>query len=132
MIVTVLHRLQSPGGTYENAFLDVAPNTYYAPAIAWGATAGIISGFGDGTFAPESLLTKEQLAVILYKYANTLGAELPKSANATPPATSPWAAEAVNALLGAQILDPQNFIPSSPITRGEIVTAFRKLIDAVQ
>ncbi|MDR1640227.1 MAG: S-layer homology domain-containing protein [Clostridiales bacterium] len=38
-------------------------------------TAGIISGFGDGTFAPESLLTKEQLAVILYKYAKTLDAD---------------------------------------------------------
>ncbi|MDR1640225.1 MAG: hypothetical protein LBT59_11060 [Clostridiales bacterium] len=38
----------------------------------------MISGFGDGTFAPESLLTKEQLAVILYKYAKTLGTDIRK------------------------------------------------------
>ena len=42
---------------------------YYSEAVAWAAANGIVSGYGNGSFGPEDVITREQIAAILYRYA---------------------------------------------------------------
>ena len=69
MVVTVLYRLENQPSTSAAAFTDVASGAYYANAVAWANANGIISGYGSGKFGPNDKVTREQLAAILYRYA---------------------------------------------------------------
>jgi len=71
MLIAALHELAgSPDGTSSVSFLDV-DGTVYAEAVRWAAGQGIIAGYPDGTFGPDDRITREQLAVILYRYAGS-------------------------------------------------------------
>ena len=69
MIVTVLYRLENQPSTSAASFTDVASGAYYANAVAWANANGIVSGYGSGKFGPNDKVTREQLAAILYRYA---------------------------------------------------------------
>lgn len=69
MIVTVLYRLEHQPSTSAASFTDVASGAYYANAVAWANANGIVSGYGSGKFGPNDKVTREQLAAILYRYA---------------------------------------------------------------
>lgn len=74
MIATILWRLEgSPQVDYAMAFDDVAANSWYAEAIRWAASEGIVSGYGDGRFGPDDIITREQMAAMLYRYAQYKG-----------------------------------------------------------
>ena len=74
MIATILWRLEgSPQVDYAMAFDDVAANSWYAEAIRWAASEGIVSGYGDGKFGPDDIITREQMAAMLYRYAQYKG-----------------------------------------------------------
>ena len=69
MIAQVLFNLESaPTGTLS-AFEDVASGSWYYDAVNWAAAQSIVTGYGDGTFGPEEDITREQMAAILYRYA---------------------------------------------------------------
>lgn len=55
----------------ESIFADVAANAWYADAVNWAAEKGYVSGVGDGKFAPDASVTREQMALILYRYAGS-------------------------------------------------------------
>lgn len=69
MVVTVLYRLENQPSTSAASFTDVASGAYYANAVAWANANGIVSGYGSGKFGPNDKVTREQLAAILYRYA---------------------------------------------------------------
>lgn len=69
MVVTVLYRLEHQPSTSAASFTDVASGAYYANAVAWANANGIVSGYGSGKFGPNDKVTREQLAAILYRYA---------------------------------------------------------------
>lgn len=69
MVVTVLYRLENQPSTSAASFTDVASDAYYANAVAWANANGIVSGYGSGKFGPNDKVTREQLAAILYRYA---------------------------------------------------------------
>lgn len=69
MVVTVLYRLENQPSTSAASFTDVASGAYYANAVAWANANGIVSGYGSGKFGPNDQVTREQLAAILYRYA---------------------------------------------------------------
>lgn len=69
MVVTVLYRLENQPSTSAASFTDVASGAYYANAVAWANANGIVSGYGSGKFGPNGKVTREQLAAILYRYA---------------------------------------------------------------
>ena len=69
MVVTVLYRLENQPSTSAASFTDVASSAYYANAVAWANANGIVSGYGSGKFGPNDKVTREQLAAILYRYA---------------------------------------------------------------
>lgn len=60
-----------PAGAGSAPFTDVAPDAWCAPAIAWAAERGIAGGYGNGTFGPDDPITREQLAVMLWRYAES-------------------------------------------------------------
>ena len=70
MLATVLYRLDGEDGTGENLFADVPDGTWYSDAVAWASSEGIILGTGSG-FNPDGEITRETLAVMLYRYAGS-------------------------------------------------------------
>ena len=81
-LVTILYRLAGepePGG--DSGFADVAAGTWYTDAVAWAAENGIVNGTTDTTFAPGDDITREQLAVILYRYAACQGYDVSQRAD---------------------------------------------------
>lgn len=70
MVVTMLYRLEDePRVTGSSGFDDVASGAWYADAVSWAAENGIVNGVSDAEFAPNDNITREQLAAILYRYA---------------------------------------------------------------
>ena len=70
MIVTILYRLEGqPTVSTAGTFTDVAAGQYYTEAVEWGYANQIIGGYGSGLFGPSDPLTREQMAAILYRYA---------------------------------------------------------------
>ncbi len=52
-----------------STFVDVQSNVWYADAVAWASAEGIVDGYGNGSFGPNDDITREQLAVMLWRYA---------------------------------------------------------------
>lgn len=74
MLVTVLYRLEGrPPVSGDKVFDDAAPGAWYGAAVQWAAENGIVNGYGDGRFGPDDPVTREQFAVILYRYAGFRG-----------------------------------------------------------
>lgn len=71
MVVTVLYRLDgSPYVSSYGTFRDVPYGQWYSSAVEWAAKNGIVNGMGNGTFAPNAKVTREQFVTMLYRYAN--------------------------------------------------------------
>ena len=70
MLVTVLYRLEGqPAVNGRSGFSDVTFNSYYEDAVTWAADNGIVNGTSASTFSPNANVTREQMAAILYRYA---------------------------------------------------------------
>lgn len=70
MLVTVLYRLEGqPAVNGRSGFSDVQYNGYYEDAVTWAADNGIVNGTSITTFSPNANVTREQMAAILYRYA---------------------------------------------------------------
>ena len=81
-IVTILWRMEgSPVVNYLMDFEDVDPDAYYGEAIRWAAGEGLAGGYGNGRFGPDDLITREQFAVVLYRYAQEQGYDVTVSAD---------------------------------------------------
>lgn len=85
MLVTVLGRLAGADvSAYKtSSFTDVASGKYYLPYIEWAYKKGIISGIGNGKFAPDRAITREEIAVIFTNYAKATGYKLPVTCEAS-------------------------------------------------
>ena len=81
MLVAVLHRLEGSPAASAGDFSDVASGDWYAQAVNWAASVGVVNGFDDGTFQPNTAISREQLAAILMNYAQYKGQDV--SARAT-------------------------------------------------
>ena len=74
MVVTMLWRLEGePNATRSAGFLDIPADTWYTDSVAWAAENGIVTGYNASAFGPNDPVTREQLAVILYRYAQYKG-----------------------------------------------------------
>ena len=74
MLVTILYRLENyPKTASGSPFADVAAGSYYEKAIRWAAANKIVTGYDAAHFGPDDALTREQLAAILYRYAEAMG-----------------------------------------------------------
>lgn len=73
MIVTILYRLDGSPSASSAGFTDVASGQWYTDAVNWAAANDIVAGYGNGLFGPNDTVTREQMAVILYRYAQYKG-----------------------------------------------------------
>ena len=140
MFVTALGRLAgiNPDSYKTGKFTDVKADAYYAPYVNWAAQNGIVEGVTATTFAPDTNINREQMAVIMANYAKKLGYDLPKTLQAVTFADnaqiSSWAKNAVRAMQQAGILAGKNgnkFDPKGTATRAEVATILRRFVEIV-
>lgn len=81
MLVTILWRLAGQPVVTGTSFSDVSSSAYYYYAVLWASKYGIVDGLGNNMFGPDQAITREQFAVILYRYAQHCGYST--SANST-------------------------------------------------
>ncbi len=76
-LATVLWNLsgQKDAGEDVLTFTDVAENDWFYAAVQWASGEGIVNGYEDGSFKPDQAVTREELAVMLYRYAESIGEE---------------------------------------------------------
>ena len=140
MFVTALGRLAdiNPDSYKTGKFTDVKADTYYAPYANWAAQNGIVEGVTATTFAPDTNINREQMAVIMANYAKKLGYDLPKTLQAVTFADnaqiSSWAKDAVKAMQQAGILAGKannRFAPKGTAARAEVATVLRRFVEIV-
>ena len=139
MIVSVLYRLEGSPEAGDSTFTDVKAGAYYAKAVAWAAENGIVGGYGDGTFGPNDEITREQLAAILYRYAQFKGYDVSKKADLTAYSdyaqVSAYAKDAVAWANAAGILSGTSATTLSPrdhATRAQVAAILARFTDAFQ
>ena len=118
-----------------NSFNDVKNDSSYRPYIEWAYSKGIIDGVGDGKFAPDKSITREEMAVIFERYAKVTGYEIPVTRKAsiyedTENIGSEYMA-AVKAMQQAGIMtdiDKNKFNPKGEVTRAEVSAMLSRYI----
>ena len=136
MLAAVLSNLErGDGSDLDVAFGDVANDAWYAEAVAWAAENGIVNGLGNGMFGPEDLITREQMAAMLYNYADMLGVDTSARADlntySDADSVSSWAREvmswanATGLITGTTTttLDPQ-----STATRAQVAAMLERFV----
>lgn len=130
MTVTVLARLYGADiSSMSTDFIDVPDGKWYSSAVAWGAENGIVRGYGNGMFMPEDDVSREQMAVFLYRYAVSFGLSDGKASESfldrfsDAGSVSSWAKEAVawcveNGLITGRTAS--TIVPQDSITRAEV------------
>lgn len=82
MLVTILYRIEEqPEVSGSSAFADIEDGSWYEAAVTWAAENGIVTGYNGYSFAPNDLITREQIATILYRYAQLKGQNMSGSAD---------------------------------------------------
>ncbi len=128
MLVTVLWRLSgSPVVNYYMPFADVDQAAWYAEAVRWAASCGIVAGYDNGNFGPNDPVTREQLAAILYRCAayrqedTSIGADTNILSFTDAASVSEYAVPALQWACGAGILQGADgaLLPTHPATRAQ-------------
>ena len=128
MLVTVLWRLSgSPVVNYYMPFADVDQASWYAEAVRWAASCGIVAGYDNGNFGPNDPITREQLAAILYRCAayrqedTSIGADTNILSFTDAASVSEYAVPALQWACGAGILQGADgaLLPTHPATRAQ-------------
>ena len=127
MLVTILYRMEgSPKVSTTSKFPDVKDSSmYYYKAVNWAASNKIVSGYDTGKFGPDDNLTREQLAVILWKYSKYKGKDKDVTADFTKfsdsSKISDYARKGMNWALGVGVMHGSNgkLLPQGTATRAE-------------
>lgn len=135
MLVTILHRLSGDQEVYENHFPDVGENMWYTNAISWAAKNEIVKGYGNGKYGPEDIITREQMALILMKYAEFIGRDTSKrgdvSAFEDSGDISDWAYEAVSWANGEGLIvgNGNKLMPKAGAERAHVAAILHRFIE---
>ena len=134
MLAAVLHNIEdNPRASGTIHFSDVG-SSWYSNAVQWAAGEGIVSGYSDGRFGPNDMVTREQLAVMLYRYAGQPGASTAALSFSDADQVSGWAEDAIRWAVGAGILsgDGSRLTPGGQATRAEaasMIMRFMRIMD---
>ena len=137
MIVSMLARLEGVTSAEDAGFADVAANDWYATAVNWAASVGVVNGYEDDTFRPNDAITREQMAAILYNYADYKGYDVSARADlsdyADAASISSWA-EDVLAWANAEGLingmTTTTIDPQGATTRAQTAAMFERFLTA--
>ena len=141
MLVTVLWRYVGSPSEGTNYFVDVPANEWYTQAVAWAAANGIVNGTSRTTFEPDGNITREQMAAILYRYANSISVDTGKrgdfTAFADANAVSGWAKDALSwtvaeGIIGGSKEGGQLLLnPAGNATRAQVAAILMRFIENV-
>lgn len=138
MMAAVLANLENGSANTSGSFSDVADGAWYADAVNWAAENGIVNGYEDGTFRPDTPLTREQMAAFLYNYAAYKGYDVSATNDlaqfSDAAQVSSWAADVVKWAVGADLLHgvgDDKLAPTGTATRAEVAAILANFCENV-
>ena len=139
MFVTILYRADgSPAVNKSIPFADVKEDLYYQDAVIWAQQNGIVNGVTETEFAPDRFITREQLAAIMFRYAQykkydvTAGEKTDISSYEDDGDISEYAVSAMKYACGSGLLKGKTEVtinPSDNTTRAEVAAVIRRFIE---
>lgn len=138
MLVQMLYNMESrPACDAENAFMDVPVGQWYTDAVIWANDEKIVSGMGEGLFAPNMEITREQMVAMLYNYAKYKGYDVTASADlsafADTASVSTWAQPAMQWAVAEGYISgmgDSQLAPQGTATRAEIASVIMRFMEA--
>lgn len=142
MLVTILHRAAGlPVMDHTSKFSDVASSDWFSDGVSWAAANGVVMGYDDGMFYPNKDISRQELAVILWRYAQMVGLDVSSNGTILPDFAdrdqiAPWAAEAMAWAYRTGIITGRSngkLDPTSGATRIEaaaMLVRFLRLLEA--
>ena len=129
MMAAVLYNMEGqPACDKSGLFSDVADGKWYTDAVNWAASNNIVSGIPDGTYAPDQALTREQMASVLYRYAEYKGIDVSARADLSTftdgTTVSPWAQDVVQWAVAEKLMsgNGNELQPKGTATRAQVAT----------
>ncbi|MBQ3357165.1 MAG: S-layer homology domain-containing protein [Oscillospiraceae bacterium] len=135
MLVTVLWRYEGKPQEGKNNFADVPSGQWYTQAVAWAAYNGIVGGVGNGRFDPNGNITREQMAAILFRYADKKGFDTSRRGNlnafSDQNKVSAYAVDAIGWAVGEGIIGGSDgkLLPGGNATRAQVSTILMRFIE---
>lgn len=127
MLVQTLYAMEGRPAAASAGFADVASGDWYASAVNWAAANGVVSGVSETGFGPNNALTREQLALILYRFAQYKGYDVTGTSDlaayADGSSVSGWAAEAMSWAVNAGLISGvggNQIAPTGTATRAQV------------
>lgn len=139
MLVTVLYRIANPEAT-ENThnFNDVSDGQWYSDAVAWAASNKIVSGVSETAFAPDEDITREQMALIIYRFAKMQGFNVSETSNlenfTDTNNISDWALDAIKWANSASLVNGTSDTTLSPkdtATRAQVAAILMRFCENI-
>ena len=132
MIVSILARLEGVTTAQAAGFADV-DDEWYATAVNWAANVGVVNGYEDGTFKPNTAITREQLAAILMNYAAYKGEDVSNRADLTSYTDQPstWAKEAMQWAVAEKLITgvtADTLQPQGAATRAQVAAILQRFL----
>ena len=131
MLSATLYRLAgSPAVTGEDAFSDTEEGVWYTDAVLWASQQGLVGGYGNGLFGTNDPVTREQIAVLLWRYAGSPAAEAGADF-ADESAISDYAVQAVDWARASGVVsgaEGNRFLPQSNATRVQVAAILRNYL----
>lgn len=138
MLVTVLYRLEGePTVTGRSSFTDVRSGAYYEKAVIWAAANGIVTGTDSTSFSPDAKVTREQLAAILYRYAQYRKLDTDASAKLNSftdaDSVSAYASEAFGWAVSEGLINGASgkLMPKGDATRAQVAAILHRFVKNV-
>ena len=139
MIVTILWRQAGkPIVNYAMRFEDVAAGSYYEEAIRWAASIGVVNGYSETAFGPADPITREQMAAILYRYAEYQGKDMTATASldafSDAADVSGYAVEAMRWACGEKLINGSGgkLDPTGMATRAQAAAILQRYCENVK
>ncbi|MGI6028855.1 MAG: S-layer homology domain-containing protein [Candidatus Heteroscillospira sp.] len=138
MIAQLLYNLEGSPASDSNAFTDVEAGQWYAKAVNWASANGLVAGYGNGTFGPNDNITREQLALMLYRYAAFKDCDTGKTADleafTDAAQVSSWALDAMRWASAESLINGKNgavLDPAGHTTRAEAATILTRFCENI-
>ena len=138
MLVTVLYRLEGESTvTGRSSFTDVRSGAYYEKAVIWAAANGIVTGTDSTSFSPDAKVTREQLAAILYRYAQYRKLDTDASAKLNSftdaDSVSAYASEALGWAVSEGLINGASgkLMPKGDATRAQVAAILHRFVKNV-
>ena len=137
MLVTLLWRYEGNPAEGENTFTDVPEGTWYTEAVAWAAANGVVNGVGSNRFDPEGELTREQMAALLFRYAQQKGIDTSERGSLLSfldgGRVSSWAEDAIQWTVAEGIIAGSDgcLLPQGNATRAQVAAILTRFIENI-